>query len=165
MCTRILCFVIAGVMVFSTTGCSNSPACEVNQEVQVHSKVIPGGSSLSVWLNEPVSTLENQPEDSFSATLAAPVIVDGQSFFPAGTQVKGVVREVISADPFRMNQSLLTVSLSEIFSEEGRFPIQTTSRTTTSGGKLRANSQDSTGIIIPAKTLLTFRLRSPVTIH
>lgn len=154
---------LAGLLMINLS-CTNSPATEAIGET-VESSVIPEGSTLSVRLNEAVSTLGNHAEDGFSATLAAPVVVDGKSFLSEGTQVKGVVRESVSASPFLEKQAVLTVSLSEIFSEDERIPIRTTSRTATSGRFGKQIEQQQAEIVIPADTLLTFRLRTPVEIR
>ena len=56
---------------------------------------IPSGTSISIRLNQSLSTATNRRGETFSATLATPVVVDGQTVIPTGAEVKGVVLESV----------------------------------------------------------------------
>jgi hypothetical protein len=53
--------------------------------------VIPANTALAVRLNHPIGTDRVESGASFSATVADPVVVSGQTVIPAGAPVKGTV--------------------------------------------------------------------------
>lgn len=55
--------------------------------------VVPGGTALSLTMDAEVSTKDKVVGDSFTATLANDVVVDGKVVFPAGSKVSGHVAE------------------------------------------------------------------------
>ncbi|HET9983178.1 MAG TPA: hypothetical protein VFQ38_06315 [Longimicrobiales bacterium] len=60
---------------------------------------VPIGTTLSVTLNETLSTRTNQPGDAFSGTLKGPILAaDGSVLVPAGATVHGRVTEVAKSD-------------------------------------------------------------------
>jgi hypothetical protein len=52
---------------------------------------IPSGTALHVRVDESINTRANRAGDGFTATLSAPVEVDGRTVVPAGTQFAGHV--------------------------------------------------------------------------
>jgi hypothetical protein len=52
---------------------------------------VPEGSSFRVRLETPLSSETARPEQPFTASTGAPVLVEGHEAFPAGTQVRGHV--------------------------------------------------------------------------
>jgi hypothetical protein len=54
---------------------------------------VPAGTSLSVTLDSDVSTKDKVVGDTFEATLAQEVSVDGRVIFPAGSKISGHVAE------------------------------------------------------------------------
>ncbi len=55
--------------------------------------VVPAGTSMAMTMDAEVSTKDKVVGDTFSATLANDVIVDGKVVFPAGSRVSGHVAE------------------------------------------------------------------------
>ncbi|HEY0759688.1 MAG TPA: hypothetical protein VGD59_10580 [Acidisarcina sp.] len=53
--------------------------------------VIPAGTALRVRLDQTLSSRQNQPGDSFSATVEAPVIVRGETIIKRGSTASGTV--------------------------------------------------------------------------
>lgn len=154
MRNSILPLSIAGLMIAGLTGCSPTSSVEakdgrinaVPSEGTAFSflkpkpapLVIPEGTSLPVRLNQSVSTKMNRPGDRFSATLSTPVVVDGRTLLPAGTQMNGIVREAMPSGRLK-GRAVLTVALNSIETRNGNIPITTTSRTSASGGHKKRN--------------------------
>jgi len=61
---------------------------------------VPDGTALDVRLTETLSSELNEKGDTFLATLASPIMVDGRVAIPAGAGVQGKVVEVQSAGRF-----------------------------------------------------------------
>jgi hypothetical protein len=55
--------------------------------------IVPAGTALDVVLNQTISSGENRPGDSFEATLARPVVVDGKTVIPRDSVVRGHVAD------------------------------------------------------------------------
>ena len=53
--------------------------------------VVPAGTTLTVRLGQSVGSKISSPGDSFSATLASAVNVDGNTVIPAGASARGTV--------------------------------------------------------------------------
>lgn len=60
------------------------------------SLVIPAGTTIKVRTNESISTERAKAGDSFEATLAESLVVDGVAIAPKGTRVDG---KVVDSDP------------------------------------------------------------------
>lgn len=55
--------------------------------------VVPAGTVLTVRLGQAVGSKISQPGESFSATLAQAVVVEGQQVLPAGTRASGLIAD------------------------------------------------------------------------
>ena len=55
------------------------------------------GTDLTVTLDESLSTAENRPGDTFQASVAAPIVIDGQTVMPRDARVKGHVVDARAA--------------------------------------------------------------------
>lgn len=53
--------------------------------------VVPAGTAIHVRLNHSLATNQNESGETFAATLASPVTVNGKTVIPAGAPVKGTV--------------------------------------------------------------------------
>jgi hypothetical protein len=53
--------------------------------------VIPAGTRLRVALTDAISSDKSRPGDSFMASLAEPVVIDGKTALEKGTKVRGMV--------------------------------------------------------------------------
>lgn len=58
---------------------------------------VPAGTWITVRLNEPLSSDHNQPGDSFTATLAEPIVANGRILARRGQMIAGVVSEAKKA--------------------------------------------------------------------
>lgn len=56
---------------------------------------VPAGTSIAVTFATEISTKDKVAGDGFTATLANPVIVNGQTIFPAGSPVNGHIVEAV----------------------------------------------------------------------
>jgi hypothetical protein len=52
---------------------------------------VPEGTDLTVALEQNLSTAENRPGDTFQASVAIPIVIDGVTVIPQGARVKGHV--------------------------------------------------------------------------
>jgi len=113
MRSRQITLLLAFYMTFALLGCSSKPtgangdtgngdnAASSNSGDSTTSApahpaapqavVIPAGTELTVRLGQAVGSKISQPGQSFSATLANPVTVGGQSAIPSGAAVTGTV--------------------------------------------------------------------------
>ncbi|HZE25844.1 MAG TPA: hypothetical protein VE083_00585 [Terriglobales bacterium] len=88
--------------------------------------VVPSGSVLTVRLGETLSSKTSEAGQAFSATLATPVEVDGQTVIPAGATASGTVVAAHAAGKFK-GASLLQIKLHAITIDGKRYALQTSS--------------------------------------
>src|SRR5438128_60395 len=107
---RILAAFSLAVVLF-LCGLAGSPAAQTR-------------ATVSVRLVDTLSSESSQPGDTFSATLAEPLIVGDRIVAQKGARVSGQVREVVSSG--RLSRpALLTMSLDKVQSQSSRYPIET----------------------------------------
>jgi hypothetical protein len=70
---------------------------------------VPAGSRLQVALIDGVSTAGNSAGDRFTASLVAPIVVDGHTVLARGTRVTGSVADIHEAEEMRGPASLMLV--------------------------------------------------------
>src|SRR3989454_3899669 len=81
-------------------------------------------TTVSVRLVDTLSSESSQPGDSFTGTLAEPLVVGDRIVAQKDARVIGQVREVVSSG--RLSRTaLMTLSLKSVQSWSGRYPIQT----------------------------------------
>jgi len=80
---------------------------------------LPAGTWITVRVNEPISSDHSQQGDSFTATLARPVIADGHVIAHPGQMVSGVVSEAQKAGRVK-GVSRLGLELTELAIADGR---------------------------------------------
>lgn len=56
---------------------------------------LPAGTAITVFLDQSISTASNRSGDTFRATLASPVVVDGKTVFPKDARVTGHIIESV----------------------------------------------------------------------
>jgi len=100
--------------------------------------VLPQGSALQVRINESVSTRRNRPGDRFDAVLTTPIVVDGQTVAPAGTMLRGTVREADRSGRLK-GTAVLVVALDTIHLNNQDYTIDTSSQGRRSGGHKKRN--------------------------
>lgn len=114
------------------------PAARRATETQIASAmaavVVPAGTSLTVRLSQELSSKQSSVGDVFSATVAQPIQVSGQTVIPTGTSVTGKVTEAAPLGRFKGGAVLKLVLQSVILNGNER-PIQTSSFSQEAKGK------------------------------
>jgi hypothetical protein len=120
-----------------------------------HPHTVPSGTLLTVQLQNSLSAANVRDGDTFTASVAAPLTIDGDPLIERGTVATGQVESVRSqagSGYFQLTLSALTV--------EGRpLALQTTSLFA------RGTLQQSDGVRVQKGRRLTFRLTSPLTLN
>ncbi|HEX6738239.1 MAG TPA: hypothetical protein VF310_08215 [Vicinamibacteria bacterium] len=93
---------------------------------------IPDGTEIQVRLEQPLSSRTARREDRVVATVAESVRADGRVVIPAGTEVRGVVREVepaqradggrvdVAFDELRLGNRTVNIQARPVSVDEGR---------------------------------------------
>ena len=98
-------------------------------------------STVTIRLNETLSTGSIQRGDTFTGTLESPLIVQDRIVAERDTLVTGQVRDVISSGRLK-RPALITLKLSSVHSDSGRIPIEAGSLT------IKAESHGRRNLII-----------------
>ncbi|MFZ0743114.1 MAG: hypothetical protein WAM85_01850 [Terracidiphilus sp.] len=162
---------------------------------------LPAGTHLRVRLDQDLGSKISQPGDSFSATVADNVDVNGQTVVPRGARAEGTVIDAKPLGRFK-GRALLSIRLERVHTKWGSYPVATSTvehaergkgkrsagfigggagfgalvGALAGGGKgaaigaLAGGGAGTAGsaftgnkqIVLPAETLLTFRLEHPV---
>lgn len=162
---------------------------------------IPAGTHLRVRLDQDLGSKISQDGESFTATVADGVVVDGQTVIPRGAQAEGVV---VTAHPLGRFKggAALELRLERVKTRWGSYPVQTSTMSQVEKGKGKRTALFAGGgagfgalvgglagggkgaligglagagagtagsaltgnknILLPAETLLTFRLEHSV---
>lgn len=137
-----------------------------------HLRMLPSGTLLTVDLSGSLSTGKVHAGDSFTATVAAPLIVNGETLVPTGAPATGRVESaqeggtglVPGSGYFELILSTITVDgkttalrTSSLFARGNVLG----SRTVSSPGSMQPRSD---GVRVQKGRALTFRLTAPVTL-
>jgi hypothetical protein len=115
-------------------GSNSSKNSGVREAIAPKPLVVPAETALTVVLDEPLGSKTSSTGQNFSATVSAPVEVDGRTAIPKGAHVTGVVREAKSAGRFK-GGAVLSVALESVSVGGATYDLHTTDRTQTSTGK------------------------------
>jgi hypothetical protein len=96
--------------------------------------VVPAGTSLTVRLDQTISSKTAHQGDTFTATTAAPVAIAGKTVIPAGSRVQGVVTQAKSAGKIQ-GEGVLAVSLNQLTVHGVAYPIDAEPVATSQKGK------------------------------
>jgi hypothetical protein len=96
--------------------------------------VVPERTAIPVVLDQSISSKTAAEGQSFSATLQAPIAVDGVVAIPKGAHVTGVVTDAKSAGRFK-GGATLGITLTSINVRGTEYKIDTTDHDSTSKGK------------------------------
>jgi hypothetical protein len=118
-------------------------------------RILPSGTLLTVELEDALSTAKVRPGDAFSASVAAPLAIEGDPLIERGTAATGHVESVRS----HAGSGYFQLTLSAITVEGRHFALQTSSLFA------RGTSQQHEGLRVQKGRRLTFRLTSPVTLN
>lgn len=95
---------------------------------------VPAGTQLTIRLSQSLDSERNQVGDTFHASLSSPLVIDGETVIPIGSDVVGRVAEVRSAGRFAGN-SVLTLELTSLSSNGKTYNIQTNQWTRSGKGE------------------------------
>ena len=85
---------------------------------------VPQGTAITVILTDPISTGKNKAGDTFTATLANPIVVKGETVAPKGATVKGRVIEAEGSGRIKGKASI-QLGLTSITVDGKSYPITT----------------------------------------
>jgi len=120
-----------------------------------HARILPSGTLLTVQLENTLSAAKARAGDTFLASIAAPLEIDGNPLIGRGTAATGHVESVRSqagSGYFQLTLGAITL--------EGKAVILQTSSLFAKG-----TFQQSDGVRVQKGRRLTFRLTSPVTLN
>jgi hypothetical protein len=101
--------------------------------------VVPAGTILTVRLGQSVGSKISSPGETFTATLASPISVDGKTAIPAGATASGTVVDAKPLGRFKGGASLqLRLTSITIAGAERSISTSSVSRTATGKGKRTA---------------------------
>jgi hypothetical protein len=96
--------------------------------------VVPADTTITVVLDEAIGSKTSATGQNFSASVAAPVEVDGRVAIPKGARVTGIVRDAKSAGRFK-GGAVLSISLASVTIDNATYDLHTTNHVQTSKGK------------------------------
>src|SRR6202162_4211845 len=119
------------------TGTDTSPSSAVKEPTPPPPPkplIVPAGTVISVVLDQAVGSKISTPGQAFSATVQAPVEVDGKVALPKGARASGIVKDAKPAGRFK-GGAVLSLTLTSISVKNEEYNIQTTAPVETSKGK------------------------------
>lgn len=123
---------------------------------------LPKGTEITATVDQNLASNKNHWGDSFVASLARPVKVDGKTVLPRGTQVTGRVLEVKKDE---LKVVLASVVVDGVYCDlvtNARRPSDKDRPKQSKKNTHRKQKKDNS--ILSAKTRLTFKLSKPATI-
>jgi hypothetical protein len=96
--------------------------------------IVPADTTISVVLDQSISTKTATPGQAFSATVQSPIEVDGKVAIPKGAHASGIVKDAKAAGRFK-GGATLSLTLSSITVGNRDYNVQTTAPSEASKGK------------------------------
>ncbi len=118
----------------SNTGSNSADSKPRREREAPQPVVIPSGTTLTVRLGDSVGSKISQAGQSFSATLANPVQVGGQTVIPSGATAAGTVVDAKPLGRFAGGASL-SLKLTSITVNSRQMTVETSTLTQTAKGK------------------------------
>ena len=118
----------------NAAGGSAASSSAENKAPEPQPVVVPAGTTLTVKLGNSVGSKISSPGDSFSATLASAVTVDGNTVVPAGASARGTVVDAKPLGRFK-GGALLELRLTSITVSGSERSIETSAVSRTEKGK------------------------------
>jgi hypothetical protein len=124
----------------ATDATSSAPVAETSKSTAKQPEppprplVVPAETVISVVLDQAVGSKISTPGQAFSATVHAPVEVDGRVAIPKGARASGIVKDAKPAGRFK-GGAVLSLTLTSVTVKNEDYNIQTTSPTESSKGK------------------------------
>jgi hypothetical protein len=85
---------------------------------------VPEGTPVTILLNDPISTARNKAGDKFTASLADPIVVNGETIVPRGASVNGTVVDAEGSGRVKGKASI-RLTLNSIAAGGKTYPITT----------------------------------------
>ncbi|HKW31715.1 MAG TPA: hypothetical protein VJN92_01840 [Candidatus Acidoferrum sp.] len=143
----------------ATVSPTGNPATNPADATQpLHLVTLPKGTKITASVGQTLASDKNHWGDSFAASLARPVKVDGKTVLPRGTEVTGRILEVKSHE--------LKVVLASVVVDGVYCDLTTNSRRPSDKDKPKHSNrkQNKDNSTLSARTRLTFKLSKPATI-
>lgn len=126
--------------------------------------IVPKGTQLTAVVDQTLRSTKAHDGDTFAASLAAPVKIDGKTVLPKGAHVTGKVVHV--------KKNELKVELAAVTLRGKSYDLQTNTRRPSDKVKVKSNDKTedkskekkADNSILGAKTELMFKLSKPVTV-
>jgi hypothetical protein len=132
-----------------------------------HLRVLPSGTLITVRLEHPLDSSEVHAGDTFSAVVAEPVALDGDTMVARGAAVTGAIESAQESSAQR-STGYIRLSLNAISIDGKRLPLQTSSLfargTAQPPGLHSVRATAAISIQLPAGRRLTFRLTVPASL-
>jgi hypothetical protein len=96
--------------------------------------VVPADTVITVALDQSVGSKISTPGQAFSATVQAPIEVDGRLAIPKGSRASGIVKDAKSAGRFK-GAATLSLTLTSVTVKNEEYNIQTSAPSEASKGK------------------------------
>jgi hypothetical protein len=139
-----------------------------------HSRILPSGTLLTVQLEDSLSTANVHPGDAFTASVAAPLTVDGDTLVDRGATVTGRVESAQSqtdrpglAPPsgyFRLTLNAITIEGRQLALQTSSLFARGQSPNTLSLSPGAPSDLRSVSVQVQKGRRLTFRLTAPLTV-
>jgi hypothetical protein len=105
--------------------------------------VVPTGTVLTVRIVQPLSSKTSQAGGTFSATMAHPITIDGNTVIPQGAKAFGIVRDAKKAGKFK-GGAVLSLGLTSIIVDGQHYNIVTDDASQETKGK----GKRTTGLMV-----------------
>lgn len=136
------------------------PAADSGDPAQpLHLVTLPRGTQITATVSETLASDKNHWGDSFAASIARPVKVDGKTVLPRGTELTGRILEVKNNELKVVLASVVVDGIYCDLATNSRRPSDKERPRQT--GKRKQRKDNST---LSARTRLTFKLSKPATI-
>jgi hypothetical protein len=113
---------------------SSSEKSEPRRATERKPLIVPADTTISVVLDETISSKTSTPGQAFSATVQSPVEVEGRVAIPKGAHATGMIKDAKAAGRFK-GGAVLSLTLTSVTIGNREHAIQTTAPTETSKGK------------------------------
>jgi hypothetical protein len=100
------------------------PADAAPKPVAPRTFTVPNGTAITVFLNDPISTGKNKTGETFTARVADPVVVNGETIIERGATVKGKILEAEESGRVK-GKANIRMELTSIVAGEKSYPIST----------------------------------------
>jgi len=118
----------------SSPSVAESAKAAVKKAIEPRPLVVPADTVLAVVLDQSISSKTTNSGEKFSATVEAPVEVEGKVAIPKGARAEGIVKDAKPAGRFK-GGAVLSLALTSVTVDGKDYEIQTSAPTMASKGK------------------------------